>query len=246
MTRKLFSRVGRCLLGSAALFLTLATPSDAKPGWNPVVIRGGSTNSAELRLAYQASFPNGSLKSSVDKLNVGPMQLGDTLIPDSNPTFEKGTGDIVLGITRPVSLSPDLVVAQSAWATHLNFGPGSVLRIRATFIAPVGPLPGGGFAIGLGAKIGGRDDLADEPRIFTTINMRPGFLARLNVPFGAVETTNTVLPPEIKNLMFSATDPQPFTLELTIDRTNGTGQAKLTVGDKVVGPLSFHLADLLL
>ncbi len=242
VTQKVFERAGMCLLGTAALMLPAATSADAKPGFHPVIIRGtGTPASAELNLAYLASFPNGSLEPALDKLSAGPMKAGDTGIPDSNPTLEKRPGAIILGITRPVDLSPELVVAQTAWATKLNFGPGSVSRIRATFIAPVGPIPGGGFAFGIGAKTGGSEDLPDEPRIFTTINVRPGFLVRLQVPFGAVETTNTVLSQEIKDLIFSTTDPQPFTLELTIDRKNGTGQSKLIVGDKVVGPLSFHL-----
>jgi hypothetical protein len=246
VTQRAFARVGMCLIGASAFMTPPATPADAKPGFHPEVIRGtGTSTSAELQLAYQATFPNGSLTSSVDRLGVGAMQVGDTLIPDSNPTLDKGPGAIILGITRPVDLSPDLVVAQSAWVTGLNFGPGSVSRIRATFIAPVGPIPGGGFAIGLGAKVGGKEDLPDQLRVFTTVNVRPGFLVRLNVPFGAVETTNTVLSQEIKDLIFSTTDPQPFTIELTIDRATGTGQSKLTVGDKVVGPLSFHLSDFL-
>jgi hypothetical protein len=245
--RKFLTRAGVCLLGTAALALPFSTFANAEPGFDPVIYRGTSTAPAsnQLRLAYQATFPSGSLDASPDMLNVGPMQVGDTLVPDSNPTFEKGPGDIILGITRPVGLDPELIVAQSVWATGLNFGPGSVVRIRATFIAPAGPIPGGGFAIGLGAKTGGRDDLASDTRVFTTINVRPNFLVRLNVPFGSVETTNTVLPAEIKNMIFSATDPQPFTLELTIDRVHGTGQSKLTVGDKIVGPLSFHLSDFL-
>jgi hypothetical protein len=246
MTQKVFSRVGLCLLATTGLMLPAAKPSAAEPAWNPVVIRGaGTTEPAELRLTYLATFPQGSLEPSVDQLNAGSMLLGDTLIPNSNPTFEKGPGEIILGITRPVDLSPDLIVAQNVFATGLNFGPGSVLRLRATYIAPVGPLPGGGFAFGLVAKTGGKDDLATEPRVVTTINVRPGFLVRLNVPFGAVEGTNTVVPPEIADVMFSTTNPQPFTLELTIDRTNGTGKAKLIVGDRVVGPLSFQLADFL-
>ena len=242
VTQKVFERAGMCLLGTAALMLPGATSVHAKPGFHPVIIRGtGTPAPTELNLAYVASFPNGSLAPALDKLNAGAMKAGDTGIPDSNPTLEKRPGAIILGITRPVDLSPDLVVAQTAWATDLNFAPGSVSRIRATFIAPVGPIPGGGFAIGVGAKTGGSEDLPEEPRIFTTINVRPGFVVRLQVPFGAVETTNTTLSQEIKDLIFSTTDPQPFTIELTIDRKNGTGQSKLTVGDKVVGPLFFHL-----
>jgi hypothetical protein len=53
-----------------------------------------------------------------------------------------------------------------------------------------------------------------------------------------------VLPQAAKDAIFSTTDPQPFTLELTIDRTKGKGAAKLTVADQVYS-LSFTLADFL-
>jgi hypothetical protein len=222
--------------------LPLVTSSYAKP---PEVIRGtGTPSSAQLKLAYLATFPNGSLDSSVDHLGAGAMQVGDTLVPGSNPTFEKGSGEIILGITRPADLSPDLIVANSAWATGLSFGPRSVSRISATYIAPAGPIPGGGFAIGLVAKIGGKNDLGDvETKVATTINVRPGFLVRLNVPFGSLETTNTVLPPEITDAIFGSSG-KPFSLSLTVDRTTGKGKAELKVENHVVS-LDFTLADFL-
>jgi hypothetical protein len=243
MTHKAFVRAGIWLLGSAAFVLPLASSASAEP----VVIRGipSASASTEPRLSYQASFGNGSLDSSVDLLGAGSMKLGDTLIANSNPTFATGPGSIILGITRPADLSPDLIVAQNVFATGLNFGPGSVIRLRATYIAPTGPIPGGGFAFGLVAKTGGKDDLPTEPRVITTINVRPGFVVRLNVPFGAVEATNMPLPADIRDMIFSTTDPQPFTLELTVDRRDGTGASKLTVGDRVVGPLTFRLSEFL-
>lgn len=243
VTRKVFARVGMCLLGTAALLLTLATPAYAEPGL-PVIIRGipDSPSSTEPRLAYQASFPNGSLESSVDKLNVGPMQPGDTGIAGSNPTFEQRPGEIFVSITRPIGLAPELIPAAGLWATPVNFGPGSVSRISATYRAPVGPLPGGGFAIGINAKTGNKDDLTTDTRIAVTINVRPGFVVRLNVPFGATQPTAMPLPQAIKDAIFSTSDPQPFTLELTIDREQGQGTAKLLVADQVFS-LSFTLAD---
>lgn len=241
-TQKVFARIGICLLGTTAFMLPPATPAYAEPGL-PVIIRGipGSPSSTELQLAYQASFPNGSLDSSVDKLNVGPMQAGDTGIAGSNPTIEKRPGEIFISITRPVNLSPDLIPAMGVWATPVDFGPGSVSRISATYRAPVGPLPGGGFAIGINAKTGNKDDLTTDTRIAVTINVRPGFLVRLSVPFGATQQTAMVLPQDVKDAMFSTTDPVPFTLELTMDRVEGTGTAKLTVGDQVFS-LPFVLA----
>ena len=247
MTRKLFMRVGMCVLATTALMLPAATPSDAKPAFKPVIIRGiPSTGPAsnELQLVYLASFPNGSLEPSVDKMNAGPMVPGDPLIPGSNPTITDAPGEIVLSIHRPLGLSPDAIPAESIFAP-VNFGPGSIVRLRATFIAPVGPYATtGGFAIGVGARIGGKDDLPLEPRVFVTVNARPNQLVRFQVPFGSVEPTNTVLPQAVKDAIYSTTDPQPFTIELTIDRKLGTGTAKLMVIDQVFS-LSFTLKDFL-
>ena len=235
------TRVGFCLLGTAALMFPPVTSADAMP----VVIRGipSAPASGELRLAYLASFPGGTLEPSADKLNAGPMVPGDSLIPDSNPTVSVAPGEVVVSIHRPIGLSADDIPSESIWATPVDFGPGSIVRIKATFIAPVGPYATtGGFAMGLVARTGGKDDLASETKVATTVNVRPNQVVRLNVPFGSVETRNTVLPQAVKDAIFSTTDPQPFTLELTIDRRDGTGTAKLMVIDQVFS-LSFHLAD---
>ena len=248
VTRKLFTRVGTCLLCTAALMLPAATPSDAKAAFEPEIIRGipaPASAATEQPLAYLATFPNGTLQPSIDRLEAGAMQPGDTLIPNSNPTFTPLKGEYLVGITRPVDLPPDQIPAASLWATPVNFGPGSILRLRGTFIAPVGPYATtGGFAIGLGAKTGGKDDLPTEPRVFVTVNARPNQLVRFQVPFGSVETRNTVLPQDVKDAIYSTTDPQPFTIELTIDRKLGTGTAKLMVIDQVF-VLSFTLSDFL-
>lgn len=246
VTRKVCARVGVCLLGTAGFMLTLATAVYAEPGL-PVIIRGIPSDapaSAEPRLAYQASFPNGSLESSIDKLSVGPMQPGDTLIPSSNPTIEKRPGEIFISVHRSAGLSPDLTPAMGLWVTPVDFGPGSVSRIRAAFIAPVGPLPGGGFAIGVNAKTGNKDDLTTDTRIAVTVNVRPDFLVRFGVPFGSVGPARVVLPQAVKDAIFSTTDPQPFTIELTIDRIQGTGTAKLMVIDQVF-TVPFVLSDFL-
>jgi len=51
-----------------------------------------------------------------------------------------------------------------------------------------------------------------------------------------------VLPQAVKDAIFSPTDPQPFTIELTIDRKEGKGIAKLTVVDQVFS-VPFVLSD---
>jgi hypothetical protein len=240
------SRAAMCLLGTAALMFPIATPVGAEPGFNPVIIRGaGTPNSTQLRLVYQATFANGSLEPTPDLLGVGAMVPGDPLIPDSNPTVSFAPGEAVVSIHRPLGLSPDDIPSETLWALPVNFGRGSIVRIKATFIAPVGPYATtGGFAMGLVGRTGAKDDLAAETRVATTVNVRPNQLVRLNVPFGSVETTNMVLPQSVKDAIFSTTDPQPFTLTLTIDRTNGTGKSELKVGDQVF-TLTFTLADFL-
>lgn len=231
MTPKLLARIGISLLGTA-LVPPLATAAQAEL---PEIIRGipGSTSVTEQPLAYLATFPNGTLQPSIDRLEAGAMQPGDTLIPNSNPTFAPLQGEYRVGITRPVDLSPDLVSAASLWATPINFGPGSILRLRATFIAPVGPLPGGGFAIGLVAKVGNKDDLQGEANIGVTVNVRPGFLVRFGASVGSAAPARVVLPDAVSEAIFSSTDPAPFTVELTVDRKNGTATGKLTVGDQI-------------
>jgi hypothetical protein len=236
------SRIGMCLLGTAALILPPTTVADAKP----VVVRGipNASVSNQLQVVYQTSLANGSLNPSIDKLSLGAIQEGDTGIPDSNPTFASVPGALLVGVTRPVDLPPDVIPAVGLWTTGVNFGPGSISRVRATYIAPVGPLPGGGFAIGLNAKTGNKDDLATDTRIAVTVNVRPGFLVRFGVAFGSVDPARVVLPDDVKNAMFSTTDPQPFTIDLTIDRVHGTATAKLTVIDQVF-TVPFVLSDFL-
>ena len=128
VTRKLFTCAGMCLLGGAALLLPLATAADAKP--LPEVIRGipapagAAPASTEQPRAYLATFPNGALQPSIDRLEAGAMQPGDTLIPNSNPTFTPLNGEYLVGITRPPNLSPDTDSAATLWATPVDIGPG--------------------------------------------------------------------------------------------------------------------------
>ena len=243
LNQKIVARVGMCLIGAAAFTLPLTSSAGALP----VVIRGipsTASTSDELQLAYLASFQNGSLKPALDKLNAGPMFSSDPLIPGSNPTVSAAPGGIEVSVHRPLGLSPDDIPSESVFAP-VDFGPGSVVRMRTTFIAPVGPYATtGGFAIGLGARTGGKDDLASETRVFATVNVRPNQVVRFQVPFGSVEQRNVVLPQAVKDAIFSTTDPQPFTIEMTIDRKLGKATVKLMVIDQVF-PLEFTLADFL-
>ena len=245
VSRKVITGIATCLFGTAAVILPTASPVGAKPQ----IIRciPDSQVSTELSLAYLATFPNGSLEPAVDKMGVGKLQVGPTLIPDTNPTFIPLRGEVRVGITRPADLAPDLIPSQSIWATPVDFGPGSVVRVRATFIAPVGPYATtGGFAIGLVAKTGGKDDLGEsEPKIAVTVNARPNQVTRFQVPFGSAEPRNMVLPQAVRDAIYSETDPQPFTIELTIDRKEAKGTVQLTVLDQVFSLQPFQLSNFL-
>ena len=240
--KKVGTMIGMSLLGTAAVATSAATTAIAKP----VIIRGipNTTAPTQLQLAYQATFANGSFEPSVDKLNARAMVPGDPLIPGTNPTVSFAPGEAVVSVHRPAELPPEAFPAESLFATPVNFGPGSVIRLRATYRAPVGPLPGGGFAIGLIARTGGRDDLQTETLVAVTVNVRPGFLVRFGAANGNVDPARVVLPDDVKNAIFSTTDPQPFTIDLTIDRVHGTATGKLTVLDQVF-TVPFVLSDFL-
>ncbi|MGE5562420.1 MAG: hypothetical protein ACM3ZV_03840 [Bacillota bacterium] len=234
----------------SAQIIRSTSKSAAPAAWLPMLVSVACVATAipanaeapGLQLVYQATFPNGTFQASPDLLRVGPVVTGDSQIADSDPTFARLPGELFLSITRPVGLSPSSVVAEGAVATPVNFGPGSISRVSATFRAPVGPLATGGWAVTVSARTGGQYDLNSETRVAATLNVRPGGVLRLNVPFGAAVPTNVTLPTAIRDKVFSAVAPVPFTLELTIDRTTGTGQAALTVENSVF-PLSFTLSD---
>src|SRR3954471_5021182 len=64
----------RFLIGPALLLLLLYPGSAAG---------GPFTN---LTRVYEANFDDGTLNPSFDTLGVGPMQIGDTLVPGTNPS----------------------------------------------------------------------------------------------------------------------------------------------------------------
>jgi hypothetical protein len=81
----------------------------------------------------------------------------------------------------------------------------------------------------VGARTGDNDDLFTETRVGVSLQVR-GTSLRFNSPGGG---PGTDLPPEVYNEIFSSTDPQPFTLELLVDRINGAGKVSIKVGDRV-------------
>jgi len=198
--------------------------------------------SGKLQLAYQATFPNGSFQPSVDRLGIGPMLTGHSPIA-VNPTFEPLPGELFISVTRPDNQPNTVTATACMFATPVNFGPGSVSRVTATFRAPLGPMTTGGWAVLVQASTGDQHDLTNETRVVATLRVPPGGEIRLNVPFGATTPTFLVLPTEIRDDVFSSVSPRPFTLDLTIDRVAGTGKAELTVENDVFS-LPFTLQGL--
>ena len=198
--------------------------------------------SGKLQLAYQATFPNGSFQPSVDHLDIGPMLIGHSPIA-LNPTVEQLPGELLISVTRPNGFPNSVTATAGMFATPVNFGPGSVSRVSATFRAPVGPMVTGGWAVLVQASTGDEHDLSNETRAVASLRVPPGGEIRLNVPFGATTPTSRVLPTEVRDDIFSSASPKPFTLDLTIDRIAGTGKAELTVENDVFS-LPFILQDL--
>ena len=185
----------------------------------------------DLQLAYLATFGNGSLKSSVDRIGVGALKSGGSQVANSNPLWTPQTGRILLGITGPAAGGP---VSAGLFATPVNFATGSIFGLRATFHAPIGSHEAGAqWAVSLGARTGGEDDLPAETRVAATFQIRADG-ARLNA-VGAITPIN--LPnvhQDVYDAIFNPTDPEPFTLELLIDRVTGASNVTLKAGGFVI------------
>jgi len=185
-------------------------------------------NAAELRLVYLATFHNGSLDPSVDKLHIGALQKGDAEVPDSHPLVTPKEGTIELRVTKPDSASALVSVGVFATGPNVHFDQGSKFEIQATFIKPEGPHePGTVWAAALSARTGNNRDLAAEKRANVTLQSR-GTGCRMNVLI--VDTpAKQDLEQQICDMIFGA-HPQPFTLDLIVDRTGSESTATLKVG----------------
>lgn len=181
-----------------------------------------------LRLIYHATFGNGSLNSGVDYLGFGPLKPASHAVPNSDPSWTPEKGDIVLQVTRPADLASGLV-SSGLFATPVEFGQGSIFGMKATFVAPQGPHGVGTiFAVVVGATTGSEIDSDANQRAGASLQVR-GNGARLNVPGASPAINLPDLPQEIYDAIFDEKNPRPFTLELTIDRVVGQGEASLKV-----------------
>jgi hypothetical protein len=114
----------------ATTFLALAALSLGAPA--------SAAGIEDLQLVYHATFANGSLESGVDTRNIGALTFGNSGEPGINPSWTATQGDYLITFTRPSSLTGQAVVV-GIDATPVNFDVGSVVGLRGTFVAPVGP-----------------------------------------------------------------------------------------------------------
>jgi hypothetical protein len=231
-------RIRRALaatLGSGVIAGTACTDSPAGPSVSPGPIADASASdgapmsanaSQGLRLVYHATFGNGSLDSGVDPLGLGPMKPGDSQIANSSPTWTVEQGGITLGVTRP-TVTVTGPVSAGLFVTPVDFDQGSVLGLRATFVAPAGPHETGTqFAVTLGARTGDEDDLFAETRNAVTFQVRANG-ARLNVVGASPPVNLPNMPQKAYDAIFDPVHPHSFTLEFVIDRLSGAGEATL-------------------
>ena len=180
---------------------------------------------------YLANFGNGSLDNSIDDLGSGPVKPGNTEQDGINATWAAGNGAIILGVTRPSSVPAGIAVASGLFVTPVNFGTGTTFVARATFRAPTGPQQTSNqFAAVVTARTGNERDLPGEVRVAASLQVR-GTTARLNA-VGAIPMAGLPnVPQAVYDAILNPENPQPFTLELKLDRKSGVGTATLKVGD---------------
>lgn len=184
----------------------------------------------DLELSYLASFPSGSLDPSVDKTGLGPMMLGHTDAADINAVAEPQSGAYRFGVTNPNATLRETY--SGAFLTPVDFGPGTLFSVRATYIGPEGPFPAAGvlWAVGLMVRTGGAVADANEPRAGVTLQVRGGGL-RLNMPGAETPLNLPNMPQDRFDAVFDPNDPAPITLELVVNRITGVTDSSVKIGD---------------
>lgn len=187
---------------------------------------------AHTQLVYLANFHDGSYDPSVDKLGFGALQEGSAQAGNQYAKWTPADGAVKLEVTKPNAASDLVSAGLFVTGNKVDFGQGSIVEIQATFIRPKGPQHDGVlWAATIQARTGGTADLGTETRAGVTFQVR-GPAARMNVR-GIEGSAKEEIPPGTYDAIFSLTDPQPFTLELLIDRIKGRGTATFKCGDFV-------------
>jgi hypothetical protein len=213
----------------------LPTPSAGPPP------AGQAPGSIPLKMVYHATFPGGSLNCFIDAIHSTPQPLeeGDAQVAGETTTFTPGTQGLVLGLTAPSAVPDDATPSVGLFSTGLAYGPGSFFLVRATFIRPSGPFGGKAWAVALNARTGDKNDLGTDTRLNVTVRFKKG-AATLNVFEAGELLKSDVVPASAYDSI--VTSPQPFTLELLVNRITGKGAATLTAAGADPQRLSFSLS----
>jgi len=213
---------------------------------------GSSAPGASSQIIYRATFPCGSLENGiVDAIHSPPwpMKKGEGgVVGQTDSVSPAGITGVRLSVAAPNPIPKDAsgnnqTSSVGVFNTALNFGPGSVFTVRATFQKPNGPrIPANSddtnaWSIGVSVRTGDERDLASDKRLGVTFRVKnqDAILNIQETDPGSTDGTvvnslkQASVPRDMVDKIFgtSGAPPQPFTLELFVDRDTGTGVATL-------------------
>ncbi len=196
-----------------------------------------------------ATFPEGSLVCGYwDGIHAPPQPLviGHGQVDGSDPSGTPTDDGLLLSVTAPGTIPGDKTPSVGVFSTNVDFGPGSVFSVQATFQNPTISFldpSARAWATSVTARTGGQDDLKSEARLSVTVRVK-GTAASMNIieidQNGGGPLDNQVIDGELKANIFEKH--LPYTIRLSVDRTTGKGQATLTSGNQTLSSKTFDLA----
>jgi len=192
----------------------------------------GSSVEPPLRPSYHATFKDGSLDCCIhiDKIHAPakvPLEKGQSGVSEI-AQWTEGHGTLALMLTAPMAIAEDANPSMGIFSTGLDFGQGKVFLVRATFQRPravAGPF--NGWAVGVVARTGGKDDRFAEKRLGVTLTFKNGS-AEVRFREGDKTASSIKFGPDHEDVYNKImNDAQPFTLELWVDRKAGRSAARL-------------------
>jgi hypothetical protein len=218
---------------------------DAPSKTSPFAPTAGPRRNVPFRVVYHATFPGGALDCGYLDLihaTAQPLKEGDGQVADQSHNLSASpSGKLKLSLTAPDSIPEKETPSVGVFSTDLNFGPGSVFTVRVTFQRPDGPrIPKtpdwtNAWAVGVAARTGDKEDLGSHKRLGVTLRFRDqdGILSvqesQLADNLPPHNLGQFVIPQEYTDKLFSTSPLLSFTLELHVNRQEGSGAATLTV-----------------
>lgn len=197
------------------------------------------------RLVYHATFPGGALDCGyLDLIHATgqPLEVGDGQVAGQfHETLASPGGKLKLSLTAPDPIPAKQTPSVGVFSTDLNLGPGSVFTVRARFQRPHGPrIPAtpawtNAWAVGVTAREGDKEDLGSHKRLGVTLRFKDqkGILNVVESQLGDGLPSQSLnqfeIPQDVTDRLFGTTSVMSFTLELHVNRQEGSGAATLTV-----------------